>query len=77
MNSLNVSVIFSPLKFTEFIAGTLRSKTGAMVSFGPPDGDTIFAHLGKMLIINKIMKIETNNFFNEMLFNMFSQTAKL
>lgn len=42
-----------------------------MVSFGPPVGATILAHLGKMLIIKMIIKAEKNNFFNELLFLCF------
>ena len=71
MISLKFNIILSSLKLIEFIAGVLRTKMGASVSFGPPEGDTILAHLGKMLIINMIIKIENANFFNEMLFLRF------
>jgi len=53
------------------MAGTLRTNVGARVSFGPPVGATILAHLGKMPIIKRIIKIEGTNFFNELQFICF------
>ena len=62
--SLNVRVSFSPLKFNEFTAGLLRTIIGASESLGPPEGDTIFAHLGNILTISSVIKIKATNFFN-------------
>jgi hypothetical protein len=57
---------FSPLKLTEFIAGLLRTITGASVSFGPPDGETIFAHLENKLIISNVANTIATNFFKRL-----------
>ena len=48
----------------------LLNKTGARVSFGPPVGATILAHLGKVLIISKSTGITMANFFKSLGFLM-------
>jgi hypothetical protein len=51
-----VSTILSFLNPVAFSVGTLFSITGASVSFGPPVGATITAHLGKKRLTKKMKK---------------------
>ena len=64
MYSSKVSTTRSLLKLVEFFGGVLLTKTGGMVSLGPPVGGTTTAHLGKKRFIRNRLNIINTMRFN-------------